>query len=112
MTRDGTGLPPPAGSRHASFFVTPSTEKGTAFQRRQAHGGVSVSTPGPVTTAPGWVKLIRRGDTIRAYYRIQPSDPWTLVGEQVFGGPPYRLSPMLGVSRRVGGTLAQGPFAD
>jgi hypothetical protein len=110
MIRDWNGLPPPAGSRHASFFVTPSTEKGTAFQRRQAHGGVSVSTPGPVTTAPVWVKLIRRGDTIRAYYRIQPSDPWTLVGEQVFGGLPYQLSAMLVVSSHVDGTLAQARF--
>jgi hypothetical protein len=110
MIRDWNGTPPPAGSRHASFFVTPSTEKGTAFQRRESHGGVSVSTPGPVTTAPIWVKLIRRGNTIRAYYRIQPSDPWTLAGEQVFAGLPYRLSAMLVVSSHVDGTLAEARF--
>jgi hypothetical protein len=111
MIRDWNGqTPAPAGSRHASFFVTPSTEKGTAFQRRQIDGGVSVHTPGPVTTAPVWVKLVRTGDTIRAYYRIAATDPWVFVGEQVFDGLPYQLSAMLVVSSHVNGTVAQARF--
>ena len=99
-----------AGSRHASFFVTPTTEKGTAFQRRATTGGLSVHTAGPVTTAPIWLRLVRTGDVIRAFYRRTTTDPWTFVGEQRFTGLPARLSAMLVVSSHVDGTLATANF--
>ena len=113
MIRDWNGVgTPPAGSRHASFFVTPTTEKGTAFQRRPEDGGASVHTAGPVATAPMWVKLVRTGDTIRAYSRVNAADAWTFVGEQTFRGLPYQVSAMLVVSSHVDGTVARAAFED
>jgi hypothetical protein len=111
MIRDWNGVgPAPAGARHASFFVTPSTEKGTAFQRRPVHDGNSVHTAGPVTQAPIWVRLVRSGDTISAYYRKEALDAWTLVGSQSYSGLPVDLSAMLVVSSHVDGRLAEGSF--
>ena len=40
MVREGRG----AGARHASLFVTPTTRKGIAFQRRPAANGASLHT--------------------------------------------------------------------
>jgi regulation of enolase protein 1 (concanavalin A-like superfamily) len=108
---DGNGAAP-AGSRHASLLVTPTTEKGTAFQRRPVEGGLSVHTPGPVAVAPMWVKLVRSGDTIRAYSRVNALDAWTFVGEQTFSGLPYQVSAMLVVSSHVDGTVARARFED
>ena len=66
-----------AGSAHAFMLVSPA--KGTAFQRRTATGGASVSTSGPMATAPRWVKLTRTGQTIAAYDSVD-GVTWTLVG--------------------------------
>ena len=111
MIRDWDGVEPAAaGARHASFFVTPSVEKGTAFQRRPSTDGVSVHTAGPLTTAPIWLRLVRTGDTISAYFRKQELDGWTPVGTQSFTGLPDNLSAMLVVSSHVDGTLARGQF--
>ena len=43
------------GSPQASIFVTPG--KGIAFQRRLTNNGTSVSTSGPLITAPVWLRL-------------------------------------------------------
>ena len=99
-----------AGSAHASFLVTPTTVKGTAFQRRATQGGTTVSTAGPVTTAPIWIKLVRTGNTIKAFYRKAISNAWTLVGTQTFAALPNQLAAMLVVSSHVDGTLATGVF--
>ncbi|HVL69301.1 MAG TPA: SBBP repeat-containing protein [Vicinamibacterales bacterium] len=111
MIRDwnGTGAAP-AGARHASLFVTPTTERGTAFQRRPVQDGTSVHTAGPVTTAPLWLRLVRTGDQVRAYTRKEATDAWTLVGTQTFTGLPWELSAMLVVSSHVDGTLATARF--
>jgi hypothetical protein len=113
MIRDWNGETPAfeeGDGRHASFLVTPTTAKGTAFQRRATSGGSSVHTSGPVTTAPIWLRLVRSGDVIRAYYRKEAVDAWTLVGAQTFTGLPYQLMAMLVVSSHVDGTLATGRF--
>ena len=113
MIRDWDGERPTVEEydrRHASIFVTPTTEKGTAFQRRPVNGGGSVHTSGPVATAPVWLKLVRSGDAIRAYYRKELTDRWTLIGTQVFTSLPYQLSAMLVVSSHVDGTLAAARF--
>jgi regulation of enolase protein 1 (concanavalin A-like superfamily) len=111
MIRDSSGQTPDrADDRHASFFVTPTTEKGTAFQRRPVEGGESIHTAGPVTTGPVWLKLVRTNNTIRAYYRKEWVNPWTLLGEQVFDQLPYQLDAMLVVSSHVDGTLARASF--
>lgn len=98
------------GSAHASFFVTPTTTKGTAFQRRPVGQSTSVHTAGPVTTAPLWLKLVRTGNVIAAYYRKETTDRWTLVGTQSFTALPYQLAAMLVVSSHVDGTLATARF--
>jgi hypothetical protein len=59
-----------------------------------------------------WVKLVRGGDTIRAYSRVNALDAWTLVGEQTFTGLPYQVSAMLVVSSHVDGTVARARFED
>jgi regulation of enolase protein 1 (concanavalin A-like superfamily) len=113
MIRDWDGRSPAGGgpgARHASFFVTPTTVKGTAFQRRPTTGGPSVHTAGPVTTAPVWLRLVRRGNSITAFYRKQTIDPWTHLGTQTFTGLPDPMMAMLVVSSHVDGTLATASF--
>lgn len=113
MIRDWNGEDPTFeedGGQHASFFVTPTTEKGTAFQRRPVRNGTSVHTAGPVTTAPLWMKLIRRGDEVTAWYRKEATDRWTLVGTQTLAGLPYQVSAMLVISSHVEGELATARF--
>lgn len=70
-----------AGSAHALMLVSPA--KGLAFQRRLSAGGLSSSTSGGSGTAPAWVKLERRGNTISAY-RSADGASWTLVGSDTF----------------------------
>jgi hypothetical protein len=69
-------------SPHAMLIVTPTTEKGVAFQRRPQRGGASVHTAGPAATAPIWFRLVAQGPDVRAYYRLSETDSWTLIGEQ------------------------------
>ena len=73
-----------ANAVHASMYVTPGM--GYSFQRRPVAGQDSVSTPGPAGTAPGWVKLERRGTTITAYSSTDGST-WTTVGTQTLTLP-------------------------
>jgi regulation of enolase protein 1 (concanavalin A-like superfamily) len=103
-------LTSPAGARHASMFVTPSTVKGTAFQRRVTADGASVSTAGPVATAPYWVRLTRTGNTITAYTRADGAPSWTMVGSQTYTDLPDSLLAGLVVSSHVDGTLATATF--
>ncbi|HEY3886829.1 MAG TPA: Ig-like domain-containing protein, partial [Vicinamibacterales bacterium] len=66
-----------AGSAHALILV--SSQKGVAFQRREATGGASVSTAGSLAMAPHWVKLTRSGNTFTAYESADGA-AWTEVG--------------------------------
>jgi hypothetical protein len=68
-----------AGSAHGFMLV--SAAKGAAFQRRPAAGGVSVSSPGTLSTAPRWVKLQRAGSLFSAYESAD-GVTWTLVGTE------------------------------
>ena len=70
-----------AGSAHGFMLVSPG--KGLAFQRRVATSGLSTHTSGGSGTAPAWVKLERRGNTITAY-RSADGVSWTLVGSDSF----------------------------
>ncbi len=74
MLRESTA----AGSRHISCFVTPS--KGSALQWRANTGGSSSHVAAPKVTAPTWLKLTRRGNTVTARSPLMaspgsPSDP-------------------------------------
>jgi len=95
-----------ADSAHALMLVSPS--KGLAFQRRTAGGKASSSTSGGSGTAPNWVKLERRGNTITAY-RSADGVAWTLVGSDTFTmGANVHVG--LAVSSHVSGQLATAVF--
>ena len=68
-------------SPQALMLVSPG--KGIAFQRRVAAGGLSTSTRDETGTAPAWVKLERRGNTISAF-RSPDGVAWTLMGSDTF----------------------------
>jgi regulation of enolase protein 1 (concanavalin A-like superfamily) len=108
MVREG--LTP--GARHASFFATPSTVKGTAFQFRSSENGLSSNVPGPAFAPPVWLKLMRIGWAVTAYYRHSITDPWTMLHRQVFDNLADTLEVGLAVSSHVDGRLATGAFDD
>jgi regulation of enolase protein 1 (concanavalin A-like superfamily) len=66
------------GSAHGFMLV--SAGKGLAFQRRTQAGGISANTAGGAGTAPAWVKLARRGQTITAS-RSSDGVAWSQVGQ-------------------------------
>jgi len=98
------------GARHASLFVTPTTVKGVAFQRRTTAGGGSVSTAGPALTAPIWLRLSRVGSAVTAFYRTSDSGEWTRVGTETFATLGDDLRVGLAVSSHVHATLATATF--
>jgi len=63
----------------AQAFALVSFAKGVAFQRRDATGATSVSTAGPLVSAPYWIKLERQGDTFTASASPDGAT-WTVVG--------------------------------
>ena len=99
-----------AGARHGSIFVTPTTVKGIAFQRRTTMDGPSVSTAGPAITAPVWLRLSRTGDVVSAFYRTSDSGDWTSIGTQAFAALTPHLLVGLAVSSHVDATLATATF--
>jgi regulation of enolase protein 1 (concanavalin A-like superfamily) len=64
-------------------FMLVSAGKGAAFQRRTAPAGISTSTSGGSATAPAWVRLVRSGTTISAFWSMDGAS-WTLVAEDAF----------------------------
>ena len=99
-----------AGAAHASVFVTPSTVKGVAFQRRRGDGAASVHTAGPAITAPVWLKLVQNGGHVRAYYRHRTTDPWTFLAADDIRYSAGAYEAGLAVSSHVDGTLARATF--
>ena len=106
MMRDGLD----AGAAHATMFVTPSTIKGTAFQRRPTANGTSLSTPGPVVAPPYWVRVVRQGTTFSAYTSPEGTS-WTLVDTETIAMS-STINIGLAVSSHVAGTLATATFTD
>ena len=72
------------GSSHA--FMTGTAARGWAFQRRLVSGGSSLETPGSFSNPPGWVRLVRSGDTFSAYESIDGVN-WALVGTETIQMP-------------------------
>jgi regulation of enolase protein 1 (concanavalin A-like superfamily) len=93
---------------HVSLFVTPAN--GIAFQRRLASGGATTHTAGPMVTAPVWLKLSRRGDTVYAAYRVSRTDPWTLLGSDRSASIASPLLVGLVVTSHAHGTIATATF--
>ncbi|MGE3403272.1 MAG: phospholipase D-like domain-containing protein [Vicinamibacterales bacterium] len=104
MFRDGLTT----GAAHGFAIVTPSTVKGTAFQRRVTAGGASTHTAGPAVAPPYWVKLARAGDIFTA--SVSPDGvTWTVVGsDTIVMGSTINVG--LAVSSHVAGTLATATF--
>ena len=53
------------GAKYA--FVGFAGQGGSLFQSREATDKSSMSTDGPATKAPGWLKLVRTGDTFQGF---------------------------------------------
>ena len=107
MVREGTG----AGARHASLFVTPTTQKGIAFQRRPSAGRASLHTSGPAVTAPVWIRLKRTGDTISAYWSATGArESWTAIGRQAFTSLSHTLEIGFAVGSHRDGLIAAATF--
>jgi hypothetical protein len=106
MVRDHAG----PGAAHASIFVMPTIERGTAFQRRPNEGAISFHTPGPVMTPPIWLRLVVSGSVVDAYVRQTAGDPWIFVGNDVLTLTRDTLDIGLAVSSHVDGTLATATF--
>lgn len=66
-----------ADATNAMMLVTPT--KGLAFQRRRQAAGATTITSVRQGKAPIWLKLERRGNTIRSFYSADGLT-WTLVG--------------------------------
>lgn len=109
MVREGLA----AGARHASLFVTPTTQKGMAFQRRLAVNGLSVHTAGPALTAPVIIMLKRTGDLVSAYYRMSfDGTPWILIARDTIPGLATTVNVGLAVTSHTDGILATARFRD
>jgi uncharacterized protein (DUF2141 family) len=92
----------------AFMLVAASSAKGAPFQRRVSDGNTSVSTAGPLVTAPYWVKLVRAGSLITGY-ASPDGTTWTPVGSDTFTiGSTILIG--LGVSSHVAGTSATATF--
>jgi regulation of enolase protein 1 (concanavalin A-like superfamily) len=65
-----------ANARHAMVVVTPGN--GVAFQYRRRTGRSSYHTAGASVRAPYWVKLVRTGNTFKAYQSANGST-WALI---------------------------------
>jgi len=92
----------------AFMLIASSSAKGAPFQRRTADGATSVSTSGPLVTAPYWVKLVRAGNVITGSTSPDGSS-WTQVGSDTFTmGSTIDVG--LAVSSHVAGTNATATF--
>jgi regulation of enolase protein 1 (concanavalin A-like superfamily) len=109
MVREGTG----AGARHASIFVTPTTTKGIAFQRRPTTNGTSLHTAGPMVTAPYWIRLKRTGNVVSAYASQHGTfGSWALVGRQTFTSLSETVEVGVAVSSHRAGVVAEATFQE
>ena len=100
-----------ADAAHASLFVTPTIERGIAFQERRADGETSVHAAGPAITAPVWLKLVViNAGTVGAYYRHSTRDPWTFIANDSVRLDQTTVEAGLVVSSHVDGTLARATF--
>jgi hypothetical protein len=106
MMRDGLA----ANARHAFVIQTPRADRGVAFQRRQDAGGQSVHSPGPANAPPGFLRLVRNGDVVSAFYKPGTVGAWQLIGTQTFPGLPATVRIGFAVSSHVDGELATAMF--
>jgi hypothetical protein len=106
MMRDGLAT----NARHAFLLQTPRAQQGVAFQRRPVTGSTSVHTAGPANAPPGFLRVVREGDLVSAYYRSEPTGSWMLIGTQTFTALPATVRIGFAVSSHVDGTIASATF--
>jgi len=99
-----------ASAPQASVFVTPG--HGIVFQRRTSQSSPSVSTQGPILSAPVWLRLASTyNGQIEAFYRKAITDPWTPIGYDVLSG--YSTStPLVGlaITSHANGSVATATY--
>ena len=71
-----------ANALHGSAFV--SVAKGSSFQRRVTAGGLSTASPGPMVTAPRWLRVVRTGSLVTGYQSTDGTD-WVEMGRDTVG---------------------------
>jgi regulation of enolase protein 1 (concanavalin A-like superfamily) len=98
-----------AGSKHASMFLTPSSN-GPAFQRRLSTGGSSTHTAGGSGTAPGWVRIERVGNRFTASHSLNGTS-WTVVGSETISMA-SAIQVGLAVTSHDPNTLASATFSN
>jgi len=86
-------------SKHAMVVLTP--ENNVAFQRRLETGGVSFYAAGPAATAPYWVRLLRRGNTLQGY-ASNDGVTWTPVATEFIAMGPEVLFGLVVTSQNAG----------
>ena len=96
-----------AGSPHAMMLV--SANKGLAYQRRVAAGGISSHTSGGAGQAPQFVGLTRAGNTFTAY-RSADGVTWTAI-DSVAMVMPSTIYVGLAVTSHLSGVTATATFA-
>ena len=104
MMRDGLA----AGAAHATMFLSPTTVKGSAYQRRPNANGSTLTTAGPAGNPPYWLKVVRLGTTFTAYTSLDGTG-WTPVASDtiVMGNV---ITVGLAVTSHRNGTLAAATF--
>jgi len=75
MVRQNTN----ANSIEASSLFYPGSNKRVYFHRRTSAGGSTSTSNGSASAAPYWVRLVRTGNTLKAY-RSANGTSWTQVG--------------------------------
>jgi regulation of enolase protein 1 (concanavalin A-like superfamily) len=96
------------GSPHAMAAVTPSN--GTVFQSRATRGGSSTSTTGTATGAPQWIRIVRSGNSLTAYYSSNGTT-WTRMGTRTVTMP-TRVYVGLAVTSHKTSGAARGVFTN
>ena len=86
-------------SKHAMVVLTP--ENNVAFQRRLETGGVSFDAAGPAATAPYWVRLVRRGNTLQGY-ASDDGVAWAPVGTEFIAMGPEVFFGLVVTSQNAG----------
>ena len=105
MIRDGLS----AGAAHGFMLISPTTLKGSAFQRRTVANGLSANSAGPAVDPPYWVKLVRLGSSFSAYTSPDGAN-WTLVATDTISMGSV-VNAGLAVSSHKNGTLATATFS-
>jgi len=60
--------------------------------------------------APLWLRMIRMNGVVKAFYRKNPTDTWTMLGQQAVADWPSTVSVGLAVTSHADGTIAKAQF--